>query len=81
MAMDESPVAKLLRQLKPLIDTHEFSVIASKRYPEYPDVVRKAQVSVSLQEMAIEDLIRTWVESQPVQIRKLRNDDDDQPDA
>lgn len=79
--MSDSPIDKLLRDLKPFIERHESAKMASQRYPEFPEVVRKAKIQVISEELAIEDLIRTWVEDQPIQVRKLRSDDDDQPDS
>lgn len=60
--MTDSPITKLLRQLKPLVEQHEMSMMATKRYPEYPEVVKKATIELNAAEILIEDTIRTWVE-------------------
>jgi hypothetical protein len=59
--MTDSPIAKLLRELKPVIEYHETSSMARYRYPEFAEVIRKADTNVTQAELQIEDTIRTWV--------------------
>ncbi len=77
--MSNSPIEKLLHDLQPLIEQYASALMVSQRYPEFPDVTKKARAQVIQQEIYIEDVIRTWVEKAGPRV--IRSDDDDQPDS
>lgn len=51
----------LLAKLKPLIERRDFADMAIKRYFDMPEVVQKSETQRNLQDMLIEDAVRTWV--------------------
>jgi hypothetical protein len=76
MTKKQSPVAELLTQLSPHLHAHQAAMdMFHKWYGEGLQEEREkaARTRILIEEIKIEDIIRTWVENQPPRSGEVTN--------